>query len=49
MDAWFGKAGSRAGRGKFVLDLVFNRLRGPKNENFLLSSRDAKKLACQHR
>ena len=44
MDAWFGKADARRAW-EFVLDLVFNRLRGPKNENFLLSSRDAKKLA----
>ena len=29
---------------EFVLDIVFNRLRGPQNENFLLSSRDAKRL-----
>ena len=44
MDAWFGRADARRAW-EFVLDLVFNRLRGPKNENFLLSSRDAKKLA----
>jgi len=42
MDAWFARADSR--RWEFVLDIVFNRLRGPQNENFLLASRDAKRL-----
>jgi transcriptional regulator with AAA-type ATPase domain len=43
MDAWFAKADSRRAW-EFILDTVFNRLRGPYNENFLLASRDAKRL-----
>lgn len=42
-DAWFAKADSRRAW-EFLLDIVFNRLRGPQNENFLLASRDAKRL-----
>jgi hypothetical protein len=43
VEAWFAKANSRHAW-EFVLDIVFNRLRGPQNENFLLASRDAKRL-----
>ena len=43
MDTWFAKVELRRGW-ECVLDIVFNRLRGPNNENFLLSSRDAKRL-----
>ena len=44
MDAWFATSDPRRAW-ESVLDMVFNRLRGPRNENFLLASRDAKKLA----
>lgn len=44
MDAWFARSDPRQAW-EFVLDAVFNRLRGPRNENFLLATRDAKKLA----
>ena len=43
LDSWCPKVDSRRAW-EFVLDTVFNRLRGPQNENFLLSSRDAKRL-----
>jgi hypothetical protein len=43
MDVWFGKSDPRRAW-EFVLDTVFNRLRGPLNENFLLASKDAKRL-----
>jgi hypothetical protein len=44
LDSWFAKSDPRRAW-EFVLDTVFNRLRGPRNENFLLASRDAKRLA----
>ena len=44
MDEWFSKTDSRRAW-EFVLDTVFNRLRGPQNENFLLASKDSKRLA----
>ncbi|HEX4997292.1 MAG TPA: sigma 54-interacting transcriptional regulator [Terriglobia bacterium] len=44
MDAWFRRADSRHAW-ETALDMVFNRLRGPNNENFLLATRDSKRLA----
>jgi len=44
MDQWFSRTDSRRAW-EFVLDTIFNRLRGPQNESFLLASRDAKRLA----
>jgi hypothetical protein len=43
-DAWFRRADSRRGW-EMVLDTVYNRLHGANNENFLLATRDSKRLA----
>ena len=44
MDQWFSRTDPRRAW-ESVLDGIFNRLRGPLNENFLLASRDTKRLA----
>jgi hypothetical protein len=44
MDAWFRRT-EPARAWEHILDSIFNRLRGPRNENFLLASRDSKRLA----
>jgi ABC-type branched-subunit amino acid transport system substrate-binding protein len=44
MDQWFSRTDPRR-VWESVLDGIFNRLRGPLNENFLLASRDTKRLA----
>ncbi len=44
MDKWFSQTDPRRAW-TFVLDIIFNRLRGPHNESFLLAPRDSKRLA----
>jgi transcriptional regulator with AAA-type ATPase domain len=44
MDKWFAKTEPRRAW-ELVLDAAFNRFRGPQNENFLLPSRESKRLA----
>jgi hypothetical protein len=44
IDQWFSRT-DPAKAWESALDMIFNRLRGPLNENFLLASRDSKRLA----
>ena len=44
IDLWFSRSDPRRAW-ESVLDTIFNRLRGPQNENFLLASKDTKRLA----